>query len=57
MQKMNTEQIELIEELSDRKFERFIAENAVAKWFCGFGLLKKTPDFTIFDTPIIEICK
>jgi IS5 family transposase len=35
-----------MEDLSDREFERFIAENNAGKWFCGFGLLEKTPDFT-----------
>jgi IS5 family transposase len=38
--------LQFMEDLSDREFERFIAENNVAKWFCGFGLLEKTPDFT-----------
>jgi IS5 family transposase len=35
-----------MEDLSDREFERFIAENNAAKWFCGFTLLEKTPDYT-----------
>jgi len=38
--------LQFMEDLSDREFERFIAENNVAKWFCGFGLLEKTPDYT-----------
>jgi len=38
--------IQFMEDLSDREFERFIAENNSGKWFCGFGLLEKTPDFT-----------
>jgi IS5 family transposase len=38
--------LQFMEDLSDREFERFIAENNAAKWFCGFGLLEKTPDFT-----------
>jgi len=38
--------LQFMEDLSDREFERFIAENTAAKWFCGFGLLEKTPDFT-----------
>ena len=35
-----------MEDSSDREFERFIAENVAGKWFCGFSLLEKTPDFT-----------
>jgi transposase len=38
--------LQFMEDLSDREFERFIAENNAAKWFCRFGLLEKTPDFT-----------
>lgn len=38
--------LQFMEDLSDREFERFIAENNAGKWFCGFGLLEKTPDFT-----------
>ena len=38
--------LQFMEDLSDREFERFIAENNCAKWFCGFGLLEKTPDYT-----------
>lgn len=38
--------LQFMEDLSDREFERFIAENTAGKWFCGFGLLEKTPDFT-----------
>ena len=38
--------LQFMEDLSDREFERFIGENTAAKWFCGFGLLEKTPDFT-----------
>jgi len=40
--------LQFMEDLSDREFERFIAENTAAKWFCGFGLIEKTPDFTTF---------
>lgn len=35
-----------MEDLSDREFERFIAENNAAKWFCDFLLLEQTPDYT-----------
>jgi Transposase and inactivated derivatives, IS5 family len=38
--------LQFMEDMSDREFERFIAENNAAKWFCGFGLLEKTPDYT-----------
>jgi IS5 family transposase len=38
--------LQFMEDLSDREMERFIAENNAAKWFGGFGLLEKTPDFT-----------
>jgi IS5 family transposase len=38
--------LQFMEDLSDREFERFIAENIAGKWFCGFGLCEKTPDFT-----------
>jgi IS5 family transposase len=38
--------IQFMEDLSDREFERFISENNAAKWFCEFGLLEKTPDYT-----------
>lgn len=38
--------LQFMEDLSDREFERLIAENVAAKWFCDFSLLEKTPDFT-----------
>lgn len=38
--------LQFMEDVSDREFERFIAENTAAKWFCEFGLLEKTPDYT-----------
>jgi IS5 family transposase len=38
--------LQFMEDLSDREFERFIAENTAGKWFCGFGLLEATPDYT-----------
>lgn len=38
--------LQFMEDLSDREFERFIAENNAAKWFCGFLLLEQTPDYT-----------
>ena len=38
--------LQFMEDLSDREFERFIAENIAGKWLCDFSLLEKTPDFT-----------
>ena len=38
--------LQFMEDLSDREFERFISENMADKWFCGFGLMERTPDFT-----------
>lgn len=38
--------LQFMEDVSDREFERFIAENIAGKWFCGFSLAEKTPDFT-----------
>jgi len=38
--------LQFMEDLSDREFERFMSENIAGKWFCGFGLQEKTPDFT-----------
>jgi len=38
--------LQFMEDLSDREFERFISENIAGRWFCGFALLEKTPDFT-----------
>jgi len=38
--------LQFMEDVSDREFERFISENNAAKWFCEFGLLEKTPDYT-----------
>jgi len=38
--------LQFMEDLSDREFERFMGENVAAKWFCGFNLQEKTPDYT-----------
>ena len=38
--------LQFMEDLSDREFERYLAENIAGKWFCGFGLTEKTPDYT-----------
>ena len=41
--------LQFIEDLSDRELQRFIAENNSAKWFCGFSLMEKTPDYSVFS--------
>lgn len=41
--------IQYMEDLSDRELERYLQENTAAKWFCGFGLAEKTPDYTVFS--------
>jgi len=38
--------LQFMEDLSDREFERFVADNCSAKWFCDFQLAEKTPDYT-----------
>lgn len=38
--------LQFMEDTSDREFERFIAENVAAKWFCGFSLQENTPDYS-----------
>lgn len=38
--------LQFMEDTSDREFERFIAENVAAKWFCGFTLQENTPDYS-----------
>ena len=40
--------LQFMEDLSDREMERFIQENTSAKWFCGFGLIEKTPKYSLF---------
>lgn len=40
--------LQFMENLSDREMERFLAENTAAKWFCEFGLIDKTPTYTLF---------
>jgi IS5 family transposase len=37
-----------LEDLSDRELERYLQENTAAKWFCGFSLMEKVPDHTVF---------
>lgn len=38
--------LQFMEDLSDREFERFLAENNSGKWFTDFSLAEKTPDYT-----------
>ena len=38
--------VQYIEDLSDREMERYLQENVVAKYFCGFSLTDKTADYT-----------
>jgi len=40
--------LQFIEDLSDRELQRFLQENNAAKWFCGFTLMDKTPDYSVF---------
>ncbi len=40
--------LQFMEDLSDRELERFLQENTAGKWFCGFGLVESTPEYTIF---------
>ena len=41
--------LQFIENLSDRKLEKFLQENNAAKWFCGFSLLYRTPNYSVFS--------
>ena len=41
--------LQFMEDLSDRELERFIQENNTAKWFCGFAITDRTPDFSVFS--------
>lgn len=41
--------LQFMEDLSDRELEKYLQENNAAKWFCGFSLLEKTPDFSVFS--------
>lgn len=40
--------VQFWEDYSDRQMERALQENNAVKWFCGFGLLEDTPDYTYF---------
>lgn len=41
--------LQWMENLSDRELERFLQENNSGKYFCGFSLLEKTPDYSYFS--------
>ena len=40
--------LQFMEDLSDRELEKYLLENNIAKWFCGFGLTDKVPDHTVY---------
>src|SRR5579864_3339688 len=37
------------EDLSDREMEAAVRENFAIRWFCGFSLTEKTPDYSYFS--------
>ena len=41
--------VQFMEDVSDRELERYLKENTAAKWFCGFSLTEKTPDYSLFS--------
>jgi IS5 family transposase len=41
--------LQQLEDLSDRELEMFLGENIAAKWFCGFDIGDKTPDYSLFS--------
>lgn len=40
--------VQFWEDYSDREMEKAILENLAVRWFCGFGLMEKTPDHSYF---------
>lgn len=40
--------LQFMEDLSDRELERYLQENNAGKFFCGFGLTERTPDYSLF---------
>lgn len=42
--------LQFLEDLSDRELEVFLKENTAGKWFCGFALLEKVPNNTVFTS-------
>ncbi|MCX6832952.1 MAG: transposase, partial [candidate division Zixibacteria bacterium] len=47
--------LQFLEDLSDRELERFLQENLAGKYFCGFELKTRTPDFSYFSRLRIRI--
>ena len=41
--------IQFWEDLSDREMESAVRENMAIRWFVGFGLTEKTPDYGYFS--------
>lgn len=41
--------VQFMEDLSDRELERYLNENLSSKWFCGFSLKEKTPNYSLFS--------
>lgn len=41
--------IQFWEDCSDRQMEKALKENFAIRWFCGFGLLEATPDYSYFS--------
>lgn len=40
--------VQFWEDYSDRQMEKLLKENVTIRWFCGFGLLEPTPDYSYF---------
>lgn len=40
--------VQFWEDYSDREMEKAVRENMAVRWFCGFGLMEKTPDHSYF---------
>lgn len=40
--------VQFMENLSDRELEESLKSNLASKWFCEFGLLEQTPDYSLF---------
>lgn len=41
--------LQFMENLSDRELQRYLEDSNVSKWFCGFGLVECTPNFSVFS--------
>lgn len=41
--------VQFWKDYSDREMEKALNENVAIRWFCGFGLVEKTPDFSYFS--------